>query len=94
METYKNVMEIELNPDNPRTISDRNKNRLINSLLCFPDMLSLRPVIVNADGVVLGGNMRTEALREIALMEDRKIVSRLKDSRAKGIIESLTERRK
>lgn len=46
------------NPDNPRVIRDERFAKLVQSIKDFPEMLDLRPIVVNADGVVLGGNMR------------------------------------
>ena len=56
---------IKLNPDNPRIISDRDMDRLVKSLTDFPDMMRLREIVVDDDGVVLGGNMRVLAMRKI-----------------------------
>lgn len=56
---------IKLNPDNPRLISDKDMDRLIKSLVDFPDMLKLREIVVDEDRKVLGGNMRVLALRKI-----------------------------
>lgn len=53
-------------PTNPRYIKDEKFNKLILSVLMFPRMLELRPIVINADNVILGGNMRFSALNEIA----------------------------
>lgn len=58
------------NRDNPRKITDENFKRLVTSLLAFPKMLELRPVIIDAQMNILGGNMRTLALQHIAQMDD------------------------
>lgn len=58
------------NRDNPRKITDENFKRLVTSLLAFPKMLELRPVIIDAQMNILGGNMRTLALQHIARMDD------------------------
>jgi 16S rRNA G966 N2-methylase RsmD len=64
-ETVK-LTQVKINKDNPRTITNDKFNKLINSLLVFPRMLTLRPVVVNERMEALGGNMRTHALKEIA----------------------------
>lgn len=61
MEQIK-ISEIKPNPSNPRTISDEKFEPLKKSITDFPDMLKLRPLIIDADNVVLGGNMRLKAL--------------------------------
>lgn len=57
------------NPDNPRVIRDERFAKLVQSIKEFPEMLDLRPIVVNADGVVLGGNMRLRACKEAKLRE-------------------------
>lgn len=59
--------KIKLNPNNPRTITQDKFNRLVESLRTFPEMLEARPIVVNPDGVVIGGNMRLRAAREAKL---------------------------
>jgi hypothetical protein len=63
------IHEILLNPSNPRTISDEKFERLVESIKEAPWMLKLRPIVVNKDGVILGGNQRYKACLE-AGMED------------------------
>ena len=60
---------IKPNPDNPRVIRDERFAKLVQSIKDFPEMLDLRPIVVNADGVVLGGNMRLRACKEAKLRE-------------------------
>lgn len=55
---------IHLNPDNPRRISGPAMDRLVKSLQEFPEMLAIREIVVDENMVVLGGNMRTLALRK------------------------------
>lgn len=71
------LSEISVNPDNPRQISKEKFDRLIDSLLIFPKMLEIRPIVVDANLCALGGNMRTEALNKIALMSYKTISDRL-----------------
>lgn len=63
------------NPDNPRVIKDDKFKKLVRSIREFPKMLLLRPIVVNKDMVVLGGNMRLRACREAGLKEIPIIVA-------------------
>jgi hypothetical protein len=58
------ISEIKSNPNNPRVIKDTKFEKLVKSIKEFPDMLSVRPIVVNKDMVVLGGNMRLKAMKE------------------------------
>ena len=62
------LAKIKANQQNPRVISESKLKKLINSLLVFPKMMSLRPITIDDDGYVLGGNMRLTALGRIAQM--------------------------
>jgi hypothetical protein len=64
-----NVSEIKLNDDNPRTIKDVNFKKLVKSIREFPEMLELRPVVVDENNVILGGNMRFRAICEAGIQE-------------------------
>jgi site-specific DNA-methyltransferase (adenine-specific) len=55
---------IKNNPNNPRIIKDDKFKKLVQSIKDLPEMAEVRPVVVNADMVVLGGNMRLKAMRE------------------------------
>jgi hypothetical protein len=59
------LSQIRLNPNNPRRISTKDMDRLVKSLQEFPDMLNIREVVVDETMTVLGGNMRTLALKKI-----------------------------
>jgi site-specific DNA-methyltransferase (adenine-specific) len=63
------ISEIKTNPNNPRLIKDDKFHKLVNSIKEFPKMLEIRPVVVNADMIVLGGNMRLKACKEAGLKE-------------------------
>lgn len=63
------LTDIHLNPDNPRRISGPAMDRLVKSLQEFPEMLALREIVVDETMTVLGGNMRTLALRKIGAKE-------------------------
>ena len=56
---------IKANPDNPRVLRDEKFALLKKSIEEFPKMLALRPIVTDADGVVLGGNMRLRALQDL-----------------------------
>lgn len=60
---------IKPNPNNPRVIRDDKFLKLLNSIKEFPKMMNLRPMVVDADGVVIGGNMRLKALTEAGYTE-------------------------
>jgi len=66
-----NINQIKPNPKNPRVIKDDKFNKLVQSLTIFPEMLEKRPLICFTDTdnklVVLGGNMRLKAAKEIGL---------------------------
>jgi DNA modification methylase len=63
------LSKIKSNPNNPRIIKDDKFRKLVKSIQEFPKMLEIRPVVVNADMVVLGGNMRLKACKEAGLKE-------------------------
>lgn len=56
--------EIKPNPDNPRIIKDDKFHKLVQSLKDFPEMAAVRPVVINQDNIILGGNMRYKAMVE------------------------------
>jgi hypothetical protein len=63
------LSSIKRNPNNPRTIRDERFQQLQKSIQDFPQMMTLRPIIVDDDGMVLGGNMRLDALLALGLVE-------------------------
>jgi ParB-like chromosome segregation protein Spo0J len=63
------INEVKANPNNPRIIKDDKFVKLVKSINEFPQMLNLRPIVVNDDMVVLGGNMRLKACNEAGLKE-------------------------
>ena len=63
------ISEVKLNPNNPRIIKDDKFAKLVKSIQELPQMLEIRPIVVNADMVVLGGNMRLKACKEAGLKE-------------------------
>ena len=63
------ISEVKPNPNNPRLIKDDKFKKLVKSIQEFPDMLNVRPIVVNKDMVVLGGNMRLKAIKEAGYKE-------------------------
>ena len=61
------ISAIKANPNNPRLIKDEKFAKLVQSIREFPEMLRLRPIVVNDDMIVLGGNMRLKACKEAGL---------------------------
>ena len=61
------ISEVKPNPNNPRIIKDDKFAKLVQSIKDFPKMLEIRPIVVNADMIVLGGNMRLKACKEAGL---------------------------
>ena len=68
MELIK-ISKVVPNENNPRFIKDYKFKKLVKSIQDFPEMLKLRPIVVNKDMVVLGGNMRLKACKEAGLKE-------------------------
>lgn len=70
MKTQKvKISEVKMNPNNPRVIKDDKFAKLVRSIQEFPKMLDIRPIVVNSDMIVLGGNMRLKACKEAGLKE-------------------------
>jgi site-specific DNA-methyltransferase (adenine-specific) len=57
------------NTENPRIIKDDKFKKLVQSIKDFPEMLEIRPIVVNNEMMILGGNMRLKAIQEIGLKE-------------------------
>ena len=68
MELVK-ISKVKPNETNPRFIKDNKFKKLVKSIKEFPEMLKLRPIVVNKDMVVLGGNMRLKACKEAGLKD-------------------------
>ena len=69
------ISEIKLNPNNPRLIKDDKFAKLVKSVKEFPEMLDIRPIVVNSDMIILGGNMRFRACKEAGLKEIPVIIA-------------------
>ena len=70
MKTEKvSTNKIKKNPKNPRLIRDAKFEKLVKSIQDFPQMLDIRPIVVNSEMIILGGNMRFEAAKKAGLKE-------------------------
>ena len=81
------LAQVKLNPDNPRRISEKDMERLVKSLTEFPEMMDIREIVVDEGMMVLGGNMRTLALRKAGAKECvAKIVTGLTPDQKKEFV--------
>ena len=67
--TFAKTANLRTNPNNPRAIRKDQLNKLVKSLQEFPEMLEARPIVIDKDGTVLGGNMRLKAAQLAGLEE-------------------------
>lgn len=74
------LSQIKANKSNPRVIKDHKFHKLVKSLLVFPKMLELRPIVVSSDMTILGGNMRFRALQHIAKLPENERIKILESS--------------
>ena len=63
------ILLVKENPDNPRFIKDSKFKKLVKSIKAFPEMLEKRPIVVDENMIVLGGNMRLKACKSAGLFE-------------------------
>ena len=56
------INELKANKDNPRIIKEHKFKKLVQSIKEFPQMLDLRPIIIDENKIILGGNMRYSAI--------------------------------
>ena len=63
------IYKIKSNPKNPRIIKNDKYKKLVKSIQEFPEMLKLRPIVVDENMMVLGGNMRLKACKEAGMKE-------------------------
>lgn len=63
------ITQIKPNPNNPRIIKDNKFKQLVKSIQDFPQMLELRPIVIDENNIVLGGNMRLKACQEAGLTD-------------------------
>jgi hypothetical protein len=69
MKQQVKISKVKGNPNNPRIIKNDKFKKLVKSIKEFPEMLKLRPIVVDEDMIVLGGNMRLKASKEAGLKE-------------------------
>ena len=81
-----NLSEIRENPNNPRTIKEDKFEKLVRSIQTFPEMLEARPIVVNPENIVLGGNMRLKACKAAGLKEAPVYVASWEESKANEFI--------
>ena len=74
------LSSLKVNAANPRTITDKKFARLVTSILCLPKMLEIRPLVTDAAGTVLGGNMRLRALQTISELTPDDVDAQLKNA--------------
>jgi hypothetical protein len=82
----KKISEVKLNPNNPRLIKDDKFKKLVQSIKDFPEMLSIRPIVVNKDMIILGGNMRFRACKEAGITEIPVIVTDLSEDKQREFL--------
>lgn len=78
---HLHISELRVNENNPRQIKEERFNQLIASLIVFPKMLKLRPIIVEENNTALGGNMRFRGLSAIFDMSPNEIKDIIEKSR-------------
>ena len=66
---YIAISKVRPNSENPRYIKDEKFKKLVQSIKEFPEMMPVRPIVVNKEMVVLGGNMRLKAMQEAGWKE-------------------------
>jgi len=67
--TKVNIEQVKLNSKNPRVIKDDKYKKLLKSMKEFPEMLEIRPIVVDDDMTILGGNMRFQAAKQLGWNE-------------------------
>ena len=67
MKKQIDVKNIKENPENPRYIKDERFDKLVKSIKDFPDMLEKRPLVLDENKMVLGGNMRLKAIKKAGI---------------------------
>ena len=85
MEVVK-INAVKLNPNNPRIIKDDKFKKLVQSIKDFPEMLNIRPIVVNKDMIILGGNMRYKACKEAGLKEVPIIITDLTEEKQREFL--------
>jgi ParB-like chromosome segregation protein Spo0J len=80
------LSDVKLNPNNPRLIKDDKFKKLVQSIKDFPEMLNIRPIVVNQDMIILGGNMRYKACKEAGLKEIPIIITDLSEDKQREFL--------
>ena len=80
------IQNVKLSPNNPRLIKDDKFKKLVQSIKDFPEMLNIRPIVVNQDMIILGGNMRYKACKEAGLKEIPIIVTDLTEDQQREFL--------
>lgn len=81
------MSDIKLNESNPRVIKDKQMKRLVKSIQDFPEMTELRPIVVDENNVILGGNMRYRAMQQLGYEQAEVVrVSGLTDEQKREFI--------
>ena len=80
------ISEVKSNPNNPRLIKDDKFKKLVQSIKDFPEMLNIRPIVVNQDMIILGGNMRYKACKEAGLKEVPIIITDLSEEKQREFL--------
>jgi len=80
------ISDIKVNPNNPRLIKDDKFKKLVQSIKDFPEMLDIRPIVVNKDMIILGGNMRYKACKEAGLKEVPIIITDLTEEQQREFL--------
>jgi site-specific DNA-methyltransferase (adenine-specific) len=83
---FRKISEVKLNPNNPRLIKDDKFKKLVQSIKDFPEMLNIRPIVVNQDMIILGGNMRYKACKEAGLKEIPIIITDLTEEQQREFL--------
>lgn len=78
------LQNLKDNKNNPRQIKSHKLNRLLVSVMSFPKMLRIRPIVIDNDNVVLGGNQRYKCLKIISGLDDFDISQKLSKSQEYG----------
>lgn len=86
MQKTVKITEVKVNPNNPRLIKDEKFKKLVQSVKDFPEMLNIRPIVVNKDMIILGGNMRFKACKEAGLKEVPIIVADLTEEQQREFL--------
>ena len=86
MQKTVKITEVKVNPNNPRLIKDDKFKKLVQSVKDFPEMLNIRPIVVNKDMIILGGNMRFKACKEAGLKEVPIIITDLTEEQQREFL--------